>query len=150
MIVDTSKIKKNKRKVKAQIKIELSDDVPMTHVKYLKKSSANLISYIIDIGDVDYHHTGVAYINPSNKKEYIIDLNTSIYNIPHSIVFIMHFGNFDPPKIYPKNKNMVCVETEDFKILHDGYIGIENTCWSPVLTIGALYVYWSHFLYENK
>lgn len=151
MLIESSKIKKkNKRNVNVQIKLELPDDIAMVHVKYLKKVSENLISYIVDIGDVNYNHAGIFYINPDNKKEYILDLNTSIYKIPHSIVFIIQPGMYVPPKIYPKNKNLVHFETEDFKILKDGYIGIEYKCWSPVLTLGVLYVYWSHFLYVNK
>ena len=131
------------------ITIDVSEIINVKQLRYIK----TIIGYIEDIGDSNYHHHGVAYINPNNKEEYILDLDTSIYDIPHQIVIIMTNGNFEPTRIYPKNQEIKYKDTELLKVLgngSEGYIGIEKCEWSPAIFPGVMYTYWSNFLYENK
>ena len=139
----SKKIKKN-----TNITLDVSDLISLQILRYIR----NIIPYIEDIGDQDYHHIGSCYINPNNNDEIILDLDTSIWGIPHQIVIIFKENGFKPTKIYPKNQDILYSDTDLLKVLDEEEIcvGIEDCDWSPVITPGVVYVYWSNFLYENK
>ena len=141
-----NKLKRKIEKKNINLTLDVSDTINTIQLRYIK----TIIGYIEDIGDPYYHHNGLAYINPTNKEEYILDLDTSIYNRPHQIIIIMTNGNFEPIRIYPKNQDIKYKDTELLKVLNNGYIGIEKCEWSATISPGVMYIYWSNFLYENN